>query len=501
VLGDGRNTQPLNVTHASAANEGQVIGQTPQGGSPSPATRCGSCGGPSNGEELCPACQQVFGAMLRKAAPAPAQRASTAAAVPAPAPAPVAPGPVAPLLTQAAIAPRPYNPLQAAPPSAPAIAPAASAPPAQAPAAPAAEPGATRVDPELWAQLMGTPAPPPMESFDLPAAPVPPAAVPPPPPPLPPPPVAPGQTGPTEAAIRAAQIAAAQAAKAEPIKLEAPKPGSAIAHPAAGTAAKLHAAADRVVREAPITRPPEKTPSRLAALLPSTTDRIAAGVALLCLIALGGGAAWLHFRDNSAPMSVVADIVEPEQPDDVPAAAAPAAPAEPEPVQTPAPVRPQPQAPPAVRPRKPAGAAAAPAPPKPTASARPPVASTPPPATPLPSAAVPVDVPPRPRATPTGRLFQPQEVNEAPRVVRRVEPRVPSALRGHKLDEIVVVRALVSQEGQPSRVTLLRRSRAGSALDDAVLAAVNQWTFTPALKEGEPVSSWFNFAVPVSRPD
>jgi TonB family protein len=106
-----------------------------------------------------------------------------------------------------------------------------------------------------------------------------------------------------------------------------------------------------------------------------------------------------------------------------------------------------------------------------------------------------------PRPKPVGQLFQPSEVNEAPRVVRRIEPRIPAALRGRKLDEIVVVRALVSKDGFPSRVTLLRRSKAGAGLDDAVVAAVNQWSFTPALKEGEPVNSWFNFAVPVSRPD
>ena len=109
-----------------------------------------------------------------------------------------------------------------------------------------------------------------------------------------------------------------------------------------------------------------------------------------------------------------------------------------------------------------------------------------------------VDVP---RPKPVGQLFQPSEVNEAPRVVRRIEPRIPGTLRGYKLDEILVVRALVSKDGLPSRVTLLRRSKAGAALDDAVVAAVNQWSFTPALKEGEAVNSWFNFAVPISRPD
>jgi len=65
--------------------------------------------------------------------------------------------------------------------------------------------------------------------------------------------------------------------------------------------------------------------------------------------------------------------------------------------------------------------------------------------------------------------------------------------------EVVVVRALVSQSGHPTRISLLRRSKTGPQLDDVVLAAVNQWTFSPAKKKGEAVSCWFNFAVPIGQ--
>jgi hypothetical protein len=338
---------------------------------------------------------------------------------------------------------------------------------------------------------MGTPAPPPMDSFDLPpSSPVAPLAAPPPPPPppLPPPPLSAGHTGPSEAAIRAAQIAAAQALKSEPIKLEPTKLVATSGHTAAAALALPVPTPDRSVREAPLPRTPSK-PSALAALLPSVTDRIAAAVGVLCVVALGGGALWYHFRDTTAPMNVVADIVEPEQTDGAPAAA-PEAPVEPAPA--PAPTAPAPSAP-----RKPAAASSGPTAPRKVADPRPPVNNAPQPDAP-PAAAAAVNVP---RPKPVGQLFQPSEVNEAPRVVRRIEPRIPGALRGRKLDEILVVRALVSKDGFPSRVTLLRRSKAGATLDDAVVAAVNQWSFTPALKEGEPVNSWFNFAVPVSRPD
>jgi TonB family protein len=100
-------------------------------------------------------------------------------------------------------------------------------------------------------------------------------------------------------------------------------------------------------------------------------------------------------------------------------------------------------------------------------------------------------------AAPQGPFYEPTQVNETPRVVTRVEPAVPDDLRSRARNEIVVIRMLVSQSGRPSRVSLLRRSKTGPRLDDAVIAAVNQWTFSPAKKRGEAVSCWFNMGVPV----
>ena len=102
-----------------------------------------------------------------------------------------------------------------------------------------------------------------------------------------------------------------------------------------------------------------------------------------------------------------------------------------------------------------------------------------------------------PPSAPQGPFFEPTDVNEAPRVVTRVEPDVPEDLRSRARNEIVILRMLVSQSGRPSRVSLLRRSKTGPRLDEAVIAAVNQWTFSPAKRRGEAVSCWFNMGVPV----
>ena len=174
-------------------------------------------------------------------------------------------------------------------------------------------------------------------------------------------------------------------------------------------------------------------------------------------------------------------------------------------------------------PSKPKPAATAP---KPVASAKPARPAAPPPkpvraqnaravaapapalaAAPLPVAAPPVrevvaaTPAPAEKATPVGPFFETKDVSEQPRVAGRVEPRLPADLKGKNVHEIVIVRALVSQNGHPSRVSVLRKSKAGPQLDDVVVAAVNQWTFSPAKKKGEPVSCWFNFGVTVGEAD
>jgi len=124
------------------------------------------------------------------------------------------------------------------------------------------------------------------------------------------------------------------------------------------------------------------------------------------------------------------------------------------------------------------------------------------PVTPLPVPVV-VEAAPAPAASvaPIGPFFEAKDVNESPRIAARVEPRVPEALKARSKNEIVIVRALVSQSGHPSRVSLLRRSKAGPELDAVVVEAVNQWTFAPARKKGEAVSCWLNFGVQLGGAD
>ena len=84
-------------------------------------------------------------------------------------------------------------------------------------------------------------------------------------------------------------------------------------------------------------------------------------------------------------------------------------------------------------------------------------------------------------------------------MTHRVEPRLPASLQGQPLKEIVIVRVLVSQAGKAALTSVLRGSKTGLELDNAVLAAVRQWSFTPAMKKGEAVSCFLHVGVSVGE--
>jgi hypothetical protein len=101
----------------------------------------------------------------------------------------------------------------------------------------------------------------------------------------------------------------------------------------------------------------------------------------------------------------------------------------------------------------------------------------------------------------TGRFFESSDVDAPPRIASRVAPRLPGKLPPGADKKIVVARVLVSRSGHPHRVSLLRGSMLGRASDEAVVAAVSKWTFSPATKRGEPVNCWYNFGIPLGQAD
>jgi TonB family protein len=128
------------------------------------------------------------------------------------------------------------------------------------------------------------------------------------------------------------------------------------------------------------------------------------------------------------------------------------------------------------------------------------VAEAPPAAVlPPPEPVAPALVAPAMPESPIGPFYETRSVDQAPQVTHRVEPRLPASLQGQPLKEIVIVRVLVSQTGKAALTSVLRRSKAGLELDNAVLAAVRQWSFTPATKKGAAVSCFLHVGVTVGE--
>jgi protein TonB len=109
---------------------------------------------------------------------------------------------------------------------------------------------------------------------------------------------------------------------------------------------------------------------------------------------------------------------------------------------------------------------------------------------PAPPAAV---VPP---AAPPRKVFEISQVEVRPEVRRRVSPQYPAAARADGLEDVVIVRVLVTASGAPSNVQVLRGSKIHRAFDSAAIAAVRQWTFAPARRREQPVACWLNVGVP-----
>jgi TonB family protein len=267
-----------------------------------------------------------------------------------------------------------------------------------------------------------------------------------------------------------------------------------------------HATADAVPSPAAPPRPARvlapafaRKPAQPAASAGRTPSRaITTAAAAVVVIAAVGFPVLTKLRAGAPPepAAVVAEAPAPAAPKPA-AESAPAA-------NVPAPARTEPERaaePPRLaksRPDRPKGRSAArkPQPKIELPAPRPPEAAPAPAAVAVAQPVVEAPPPPPAPVAPVGPLFEMRDVHVPPKIVTRVEPVVPAGVPG-PVNEIVVVRVLVSQTGRPSMARLLRASKTGPAIDDAVIQAVHQWTFVPAQRRGGPVSCWYHVGVPV----
>lgn len=77
-------------------------------------------------------------------------------------------------------------------------------------------------------------------------------------------------------------------------------------------------------------------------------------------------------------------------------------------------------------------------------------------------------------------------VDDLPSPINQIAPSVPDRARAKGIEGLVVVSLLIGVDGRIQNVKLVE-SKPPGIFDDAVTSAVKQWTFSPAMYQGQPV--------------
>jgi TonB family protein len=87
-----------------------------------------------------------------------------------------------------------------------------------------------------------------------------------------------------------------------------------------------------------------------------------------------------------------------------------------------------------------------------------------------------------------GRTFNPKEVDQKARILFRAEPQYTEEARDHMLEGTVVLRAIFSSTGRVENIRVVSGLPYG--LTEESVDAARQIEFSPAMKDGQPVSQY-----------
>ena len=79
------------------------------------------------------------------------------------------------------------------------------------------------------------------------------------------------------------------------------------------------------------------------------------------------------------------------------------------------------------------------------------------------------------------------QVDQRPRVLRKVDPKYPESARRAEREGLVEVEFIVGADGRATDIKVIREEPKGFGFGDAAIEAVNKWRFTPAKKDGQNV--------------
>ncbi len=85
-----------------------------------------------------------------------------------------------------------------------------------------------------------------------------------------------------------------------------------------------------------------------------------------------------------------------------------------------------------------------------------------------------------------GKVYKIGNGVTAPQLIQKVEPDYTNDARDRHIEGTAVLSVVISDAGEPAEVTVIRSLDSG--LDANAVAAVKQWRFKPAMKDGEPVA-------------
>ena len=85
------------------------------------------------------------------------------------------------------------------------------------------------------------------------------------------------------------------------------------------------------------------------------------------------------------------------------------------------------------------------------------------------------------------------ELDRMPQALTTPSPVYPEALRADSVEGRVVVRAWIGQDGTVKEVQVLRTD--DPRFSAPAVEAVRQWTFTPGLKNGQPMETWLTIPI------
>jgi protein TonB len=94
------------------------------------------------------------------------------------------------------------------------------------------------------------------------------------------------------------------------------------------------------------------------------------------------------------------------------------------------------------------------------------------------------------------KIYETTDVDVKPEAIFEVPPVYPSDALKRGLQDIIILKVLISEEGSVLDTQILRGARQDKQFEKAAIEAVQKWKFQPAQKGSQTVRVWFNVAVP-----